>query len=136
MSRPTLDETYLKMAQVLSERAACTRRQVGALLVDSETRIVAAGYNGVPSGELHCSDGGCPRGRMSYEEVKEFTSYDNCTALHAELNALIRAGDKARGATLYVTCQMCSWCEKVARAANVARVVWPDGELDLNLSIR
>lgn len=126
MSRPTLDETYLEMAQTLAKRAACTRRQVGALLVDQDTHIVASGYNGAPSGEIHCTDGGCPRGQKSLEEIPAFSEYSNCVAIHAEANCLIRAGLLARGATLYITCPPCHECSRLIKAAGVARVVTPE----------
>lgn len=118
------------MAVVLSERAACTRRQVGALVIDKDGRIAASGYNGAPEGDTHCTDGGCPRGKLSYEERPAFSSYDNCVAIHAEANALLRAGEKAVGGTLVVTCAPCHECARLSRAARVAKVVWPEGEIN------
>lgn len=124
-TRPSLDETYLEMAEVLSRRAACTRRQVGTLIVDVDGRIVASGWNGTLSGELNCTDGGCPRGQMSFDEVPAYSSYENCNAAHSELNALLRAGEKARGGTLYCTDVPCHNCSIAIRAAGISRVVTP-----------
>lgn len=127
-NRPSLDDVYIEMAQVLAQRAACTRRQVGALVVDAEGRIVASGYNGAPAGTLNCTDGGCPRGKFSYDEVPAFSEYSNCVAIHAEANALLRAGEKAVGGTLVITCQPCHECARLAIAARVARVIYPGWE--------
>lgn len=127
--RPSLDETYLAMAQVLAKRAACTRRQVGALVVDKEGRIVASGYNGAPAGETHCTDGGCPRGLKSLKEIPPFSEYSNCIAIHAEANALLRAGEKAVGGTLFITCPPCHECLRLAKAARVGRIVYPEDEV-------
>ena len=124
-NRKSLDETYLEMTRVLSQRAACTRRQVGALVVDSYGRICASGYNGVPSGEVHCTDGGCPRGLMTKEQVPAYSSYENCKAIHAEANALLRAGDKARGGTIYVTDEPCHECARLIIASGIEKVVTP-----------
>jgi dCMP deaminase len=125
-NRISLDAVHIEMAQALSKRAACTRRQVGALVVDKDGRIASSGYNGAPSGEVHCTDGGCPRGQQSYEEVPAFSSYESCVAIHAEANALIRAGEKAVGGTLIITCPPCHECARLAKAARVARIIYPE----------
>lgn len=123
MSRPSFDEVYLHMAKVLSTRAACTRSQVGALVV-KDTFIVGAGYNGVASGLLHCTDGGCERGKLTYAEKPPLGSYADCPAIHAENNAVMRAGEAASGSVVYVTREPCSDCYGILAAANVIRVVW------------
>lgn len=52
------------VAEAVSRRADCTRRQVGAVILDLDHRLVAAGYNGAPPGAQGClTDGACPRGR-------------------------------------------------------------------------
>lgn len=125
MTRPSLDQTYIEMAQVLAKRAACTRRQVGALVVDKDGRIASSGWNGTPAGELNCTDGGCPRGLLSTDECVPYSSYENCNAAHGEINALLRAGEKARNATLYCTDTPCHNCSIVIKAAGITRVVTP-----------
>lgn len=130
MSRPDWDEWGLALAATVSTRADCTRRQVGAVVMDANHRILATGYNGAPSGDLGCAtDGACPRGQLSYEQVREFTDYESgpgrCVSAHAEVNALLHSGRDSRGATLYVTDSPCPACSKVIRAAGIARVVTP-----------
>lgn len=122
MDRPSWDNTWLEVAHAMAKRAACSRSQVGAVVV-IDNKTIFPGYNGTASGEIHCTDGGCPRGLMSYEEIKAGSSYDNCNGLHAEMNALLRAGDRAVGATLYVTREPCGWCAKIVKSAGIARVV-------------
>lgn len=120
----------MQVASVIGERAACTRSQVGAVIV-VDNRYTWLGYNGVPAGEPHCTDGGCPRGLLSPEECPPGSAYDNCVSLHAEQNALLRAGDRADGGTLYVTREPCNWCWKNIRASGVSRVVWSDSQGNL-----
>lgn len=102
--------------------ADCTRRQVGAVLVSPEGFAVASGYNRMPSGS--CSLGECPRGRLSYDELPASSAYTgNCTAVHAERMALRRAGERAQGATCYVTATPCPWCADALALAGVTKVV-------------
>lgn len=126
MSRPGWDDYFLEIAEAVSRRADCTRRRVGAVIV-REHRIVATGYNGAPAGQPGClTASACPRGRLSAAEMPAYSSYDNCTALHAEVNAVVYAGREAcLGAVLYVTCEPCQWCRKVIAAAGITRIVFP-----------
>lgn len=129
VNRPTWDETFLEIAKIVSERATCSRRKVGAVLVQ-DNRIIATGYNGAASGAVHCIDGGCPRGKLSYEDVPAGADYNTypCVAIHAEANALLRAGHAAsKGGTLYVTTAPCQQCWNLIQAAEVGRVVTLDG---------
>lgn len=125
--RPSWDDYFCSMSQLVATRAACTRSQVGAVIV-KQNRVISTGYNGAPAGELECTQGGCPRGLLSTDECPSTSTdptsgYDNCISAHAEINALLFAGPDAAGATLYVTRAPCPWCAKVVRAAGIERVV-------------
>lgn len=126
--RPTWDQYGLKLAQVAAIRAACTRRQVGAVILSTDHRVVSCGYNGVTSGETHCTDGGCPRGLLSYDECPELGSYANCNGRHAEPNAIDNAMTSVEGYTIYVTRAPCTDCFQLIRDAGIARVVYVDEE--------
>lgn len=62
--RPSWDEYFLEVAALVSKRATCLRRRVGALLV-KDKRILATGYNGAPRGLKHCLDIGCIRQKLN-----------------------------------------------------------------------
>ncbi len=67
MNRISRDDYGLTVARAVAARADCTRRQVGAVIMDDEGRIVSTGYNGAPAGEPGCaSAGACPRGQLAY----------------------------------------------------------------------
>jgi dCMP deaminase len=124
MTRPEWDETFSKVAHIMSERSTCSRRKVGAVLV-RDNRIVATGYNGQPSGKTHCVDGGCPRGKFTHDEIPKDADYNQfpCTAIHAEANAIIRAGHAlTEGATIYVTELPCQQCSNLIEGAGIIRV--------------
>ncbi|XVU30551.1 deoxycytidylate deaminase [Actinoplanes sp. CA-054009] len=116
------------MAKAANARADCSRRKVGAVIVNGG-EIVSTGYNGSPPGGPSCLAGECPRGRMTYEEQPADIGYDNCVAVHAEANACLRAGrNRAWGGELYLTDPPCVECRKTIQAVGIFRVVWPGGE--------
>lgn len=47
--RPSWDDYFMQIAQLVKTRATCPRRQVGAVIV-RERRILATGYNGAREG--------------------------------------------------------------------------------------
>src|SRR3989338_9902984 len=103
-SRPTWDEYFLDIANLVSKRATCLRRSVGAVLV-KDRRILATGYNGAPSKITHCSVTGCLREKL---KVPSGERHELCRGLHAEHNALLQAalhGTSVKDAVLYATIQ-------------------------------
>jgi dCMP deaminase len=128
--RPDWDTYYLDIARAVSARADCTRRKVGALIVSGD-RIVSTGYNGAPTKKPGClTAGACPRGQMSKTDILPGSSYDtgtgSCIALHAEQNAILRAGLECRASTLYITDEPCDGCARLIEGSGIARVVFPD----------
>lgn len=97
-----------------------------------DNRIISTGYNGSPSGQPHCIDGACPRGRFTYDEVSTEADYGDypCIAVHAEENA-IEYADPGRtlGGTLYVTDGPCQQCWNAIHASGISDVRWPDKEI-------
>lgn len=63
MTRPDWHEYGLNLARAAATRGDCTRRQVGAVILDAQHRVVSVGYNGSYPGGPSCLGGDCPRGR-------------------------------------------------------------------------
>jgi dCMP deaminase len=131
-SRPSWDDYFMGIALAVSARGDCRRRQIGAVIVDEERRIVSTGYNGAPPGEGSCLAGDCPRGMSN---VPRFTqgnqNHSDCISLHAEQNAIAWADrSRTRGATIYLAqldgqpVPPCDMCGKLIRAAGITRVVY------------
>ncbi len=124
--RPTWDEYFMLMVEVVKKRADCTRRQVGSLIV-RDFRIISTGYNGTPHKIKNCSEGGCLRcQRRDKGEIKGYEYEESCICIHAEQNAIIQAalhGSSTRGATLYTTTNPCSSCAKIIANAGIIRVI-------------
>lgn len=109
-------------AQIFS---TCSKAQYMALIVDRFGIVVATGYNGVPSGFTHCVDGGCPRATQT---TTQGGSYADCSALHAESNALLRVSrPSCEGATLYVNGLPCWDCAKLIVGSGLKTVVYRTG---------
>lgn len=102
----------MKIAEDVSTRSTCIRRQVGAVIV-KDKRMLTTGYNGVPTGISHCTEKTCLR---TIYNVPSGERHELCRGLHAEQNAIIQAayyGVSVKGATIYVTHQPCSICTKM-----------------------
>lgn len=144
--RPSWDETWLAVADVIAQRSACSRDKVGAVVVDAQNRIVDTGYNGPPAGyapataawladmSLPCVHW-CPRAAAAgfvhvaptnTTLVKKLESdYSDCPALHAEANALMFSDRRLRvGGTIYVSSGMCHACAKLIANSGLVRVVY------------
>ncbi|MFH1786523.1 MAG: dCMP deaminase family protein [archaeon] len=116
-----VDEYFMKIARVVSERSTCLphRSLVGAVMV-RDKRILATGYNGPPHGYPHCKT--CLRDDSVKGENMEL-----CPAVHAEQNAIIHAalhGVSTHDSTLYCTHFPCVSCLRMLINAGVKRVVY------------
>jgi len=104
-ARLGVHEYYLRMALLASERGTCSRRKVGAVLVDESNRVLSVGYNGNPSGRSHCIDSPC-----SGAEEKSGEGLDKCEAIHAEISALGACRDIQAIHSIYTTTSPCIHC--------------------------
>ncbi len=120
--RPDWDEYFLGIARLVSKRSTCLRRQVGAVIV-KERHILATGYNGTPSGIVHCEVTGCLREKL---KIPSGERHELCRGLHAEQNALLQAayhGISVKDSILYSTTQPCIICAKMLINAGICEVV-------------
>ena len=120
--RPSWDEYFLEVAYLVSKRATCLRRSVGAVLV-KDRKILATGYNGAPSGLKHCIDIGCLRQKL---KIPSGQRHELCRGLHAEQNVLLQAalyGVSTKDSTLYITNHPCIICAKMLINAGIKEIV-------------
>lgn len=129
--RPEKDSYFLGIAEAVSKRSTCLRRQYGAVIVKNDV-IVSTGYNGSPRHAANCCDVGvCWR---EANHIPHGERYEMCQAVHAEANAMIN-GNRADmvGATLYLAGfengkrlekpEPCLLCRKLITNAQIERVV-------------
>ena len=119
--RISKDKYYLDIAEVVSKRSPCLRRQYGAVIVKND-EIISTGYNGVPRDCKHCET--CKRVTEQRGE-----NYSSCPSVHAEANAIISASRRDMiGATLYLACNEknafpCKDCQRVIINAGISKVI-------------
>ncbi|ABY91422.1 cytidine/deoxycytidylate deaminase family protein [Thermoanaerobacter brockii subsp. lactiethylicus] len=123
--RPSWDEYFMQIVDVVKTRSTCLRRQVGAILV-VDKHIISTGYNGPPTGLAHCEETGCLREQLG---IPSGERPELCRGVHAEQNAIIQAalhGVSTKGATLYVSASPCVICAKMLINAGVKRIVYEE----------
>ena len=121
--RPSWDEYFMTLADEVASRTTCLRRAVGAIIV-KERRILATGYNGVPTGLRHCNVTGCLREKLN---VPSGQRHEICRGLHAEQNALLQAaryGIDIEGSSIYITTQPCVVCAKMRSNAGRSEIIY------------
>ncbi len=131
---------YLDIAQTVSERGTCLRRNYGAIIVHND-EIISTGYVGAPRGRKNCSDiGVCRRMQLN---IPRGERYEMCRSVHAEANAIISASRRDMiGSTLYLvgleadtgeiiknSC-CCSMCKRMVINSGIKEVVIRDTEDD------
>lgn len=115
--RPTWDETWMTMAELLAKRSHDDKFQVGCLIVTKEnSRVISCGYNGNAPGLPHEKDSDVP-GQSGF--------------IHAETNCLIKMDyNDPSEKIMYVTLSPCLMCAKLVLAARIKEVVYRDDYRD------
>ncbi|MBA7702123.1 tRNA-specific adenosine deaminase [subsurface metagenome] len=122
LSRPNIDEYFLKVASVVAERSTCHRHHVGAVAV-RDKHILSTGYNGAAAGLKDCLELGCLRDELN---IPSGTRHEICRGIHAEQNVIIQAalhGVSLEGSTIYCTHTPCILCAKMLVNARIKRFV-------------
>jgi len=127
--RPSWDQYFMDIVELVGKRSTCLRRKVGAILV-KDKRILTTGYNGAPMGIAHCSETGCLRDEWN---IPSGERHELCRGLHAEQNAIIQAayhGITINGATLYCSNLPCIICSKMIINAGIKEIIYRHGYAD------
>jgi dCMP deaminase len=108
--RPDKITYFLTMAMLVATRGTCCRRKVGCVLVNGKGHVLATGYNGVPSGFVHCTT---PGNECEGAKLPSGQGLDLCGAIHAEQNALLQCPDVYQIDSCYCTTAPCVTCTKL-----------------------
>lgn len=105
------DKRFLDMAQLVSTWSKDPSTKVGAVITDSQNRVVSVGYNGFPVG-------------ISDDDRLNFRSTKYDIIIHAEINAITFANRSLKDCTLYThPFEPCSKCASVVIQSGIKRVV-------------
>jgi dCMP deaminase len=111
------DNRFLALAEHVAQWSKDPSTKVGAVVVERDTYLVLGlGYNGFARGVKDTEE------RLNNRELKyRFV-------VHAEINAILMAGARARGACIYVWPSfmippICNECAKVAIQAGIVEIV-------------
>jgi dCMP deaminase len=115
-TQETWDRYFLQLAKQISGMSKDPSAKIGAVIVNELKQVVGMGYNGFPRGIADTDE------RWNNREVKLQH------VVHAEMNAILQAGEKARGATIYVYPSfslppICDNCCKHAIQAGIVGIV-------------
>ena len=115
--RKDWDDYFMEIAYLISTRATCDRKHVGALIV-KDRRILATGYNGSIAAGVHCDEAG------------HLMVDGHCLrTIHAEVNAIAQAakyGLSIDGSTIYVTAQPCFKCFSIIANSGIEKIVYAE----------
>ncbi len=114
------DHRFLGLAEHIAGWSKDPSTKVGAVLVHTRSkRVISTGFNGFPAGVEDT------RERLDDRETK----YE--MVVHAEQNALMFAGERAEGGTLYVhPLPPCARCAVMIIQAGIVRVVCDQPDFD------
>lgn len=111
------DEYFMGVALLSARRSKDPSTQVGACIVNTQNKIVGAGYNGLPAG---CNDDEFPWGKEG-----EFLSTKYPYVCHAELNAILNnIGIDLHGCRIYTALFPCNECSKAIIQAGISEVIY------------
>lgn len=130
----------MELAELTSTLSSAVRLKVGSVIV-RDTKILATGYNGTPSGW----DNQCEYHESTYDERDALSNpvewqYDPTTAkyyrlktkpevLHSESNAILkvaRSTESTEGATMFCTHAPCIDCAKLIYQSGINTLYYRD----------
>lgn len=121
--RPSWDEYFMSIAELVGSRGTCARGRSGCVIV-RDRQILVTGYVGSPKGMEHCDEVGHEMSKVINDDGQ--ISEHCIRTVHAEQNAIAQAaklGVSLERATLYCHMTPCYVCAKLMINAGVIKVI-------------
>lgn len=122
INRPSWEETYFAIADIIAKRSKDPRTKVGAVLV-KEKSVIGLGYNSEP--------------RHSVLEFNWYTEEKYKYVIHAEVNAVANAsrlGINCVDADIYITHSPCTNCINTLIQHGIKRIYYRKPHTDFEIS--
>ena len=123
------EENILEQCNIVAQNSKFSRRKFGAIITDKDGVILSQGWNGSARGTLNC--GTYVECIKDLYDAIHYGSYDLCSAVHAEENAIINAarkGTSIEGGVLFlggdVGGRPCRRCARTIINAGIFRIVY------------
>lgn len=120
MDIPSWDEYFLQICNVVKLRSKDHKRQVGAVLVSNDNKIISTGYNGL---KTRSDD------NINWNDRELI----HLLVLHAETNCLLHATSKFENTTLYLTLSPCANCIKLIASSGVKKIIFQEKYKDFDI---
>ncbi len=121
--KPTWDEYFLGIMDMVGTRGTCDRGRTGCIVI-RDKRILVTGYVGAPEGCKDCDEAGHEMNTVIDEDGEKTQHCIRTT--HAEQNAICQAarmGISIYGGTIYTRMTPCYACAKMLINCGIKRVV-------------
>lgn len=115
---------FINLAEHVAQWSKDPSTKVGAVIVDSQRRVVSLGYNGLP------------RGVIDHDYILNNKELKLQVVKHAEENAILNSLLRPADCTIYVTHHPCASCAGSIVQSGIRRVVFPSVCLDTTFSER
>jgi dCMP deaminase len=112
------DKYFMDIAERTSAMSYAEKKKVGCVIV-RDNHIIAAGWNGTPSGTDNCCEYIDENGNLKTKDI----------VIHAEANALYWCAKTeiiTQNATCYVTLSPCKNCALALLQSGITRVVYKE----------
>ena len=105
-------EFYIELLNSISKKGTCLRKQVGAIIV-KDGKIISNGFNTSPIGFGTCKELGC------------MVIDNHCIrTVHAEINALLKAGKEAERGIMFCSTLPCIHCIKTIIQSGIQKIIY------------
>ncbi len=146
IDRPSRDSILMSSAALWALRSTCSRAQVGVVIATMDYRPLVSGYNGAPSGMVHCThECTCKTAPWEHEEILRILPgrhHPSCktvqpclVSVHGEANAIAYAakeGVRVNCSQLFTTVAPCHNCAMLIINSGIRRVMYERPHRDMS----
>jgi len=112
MDRLSWQEHHMAIATMVALRSPDPNTKVGAVIINTDQRVIATGYNGTPRA---IESNKIPWDREAEDKLQTKYPY----IIHAEVNAILAAKTDLTGFDLYTTLFPCAECAKLIAQSGI-----------------